>query len=84
MNCRHNPIGVHNCNPLTECVQIYCEAGGPEPLARLTHNTNGIVSIQYNGEVRSLCSNGFSDNSARVACLELYGDPEVISYTEGH
>ena len=50
----------------------------------MVHNSDGILSIIYTGEIRSLCSNGFTENSAYVACLELYGDPEVNSFTLGH
>lgn len=32
-------------------------------------------------EQRGVCDDGFSDLDARVACNELYGSPEVFSFS---
>ena len=53
-------------------------------MAHLTHNTDAILSITYIGETKALCHNGFTENSARVACLELYGTPDIVSYEINH
>jgi hypothetical protein len=62
--------GSHNCNPATECVQLYCRGGGAEPSrpeveAVLVHNPEtGILSITYREETRAICDDGFNDYSA--------------------
>jgi hypothetical protein len=81
MNCNHTPLGVSNCELAYECILLHCAAGGPQPVAHLEQNNNGILSIVYGGESRALCSHGFDDNSARVACTELYLVPEFLSYS---
>ena len=53
-------------------------------MAHLTQNSDGILSITYVGEAKALCHNGFTENSARVACLELYGSPDVVNYEINH
>jgi len=67
-NCNHTPLGVHNCDVNTECVELFCAAGGPQPKAHLEQNDNGILSIVYAGQSKAVCSHSFDDNSARVAC----------------
>jgi hypothetical protein len=40
--------------------------------------------MNYNGERRAVCDDGFNDADAMVACRELTGDENVISYSIGH
>jgi hypothetical protein len=67
-------------------VQVFCVGGGPKPpVGKLIQNaTTGILSISYEGETRALCAQKFTDNDARVACEELFGKAEFVSYSQGH
>lgn len=84
--CTHTPYGTHNCNPATECVRLYCSEGGPRPEVplTLTHHSSGILNAVYNGETRAICDDAFNENSASVACFELYGDRGVHSWSGSH
>ncbi len=48
----------------------------------LQDNQTGIVSFTYKGEERALCDSGFTQNSAEVVCLELYGKKDVLSFSK--
>ncbi len=84
LHCNHSELGQTNCKVKSDCVQVYCVAGGPQPPAVLTHNSDGIVSLTYDGQARAVCDTGFTDETAHVICLELYGAPEFHSYSHGH
>ena len=43
-------------------------------------NAQGILSYTYQGETRAICDDSFSDDSARVACKELYGEHATLSH----
>lgn len=51
------------------CVRLFCHGGGAE-LTRvseestLIHGSDGILSIEYRGETRSICDDGFSQYAA--------------------
>ena len=49
--------------------------------ATLTHNGDGIISITYMGLAKGVCDEQFNAKSAAVACQELYGSPEVVSFS---
>lgn len=85
-NCAHTILGTHNCNPRTECVRLYCSAGGSRPVSPLTlsHHVSGILNAVFNGEGQAVCDDAFNDNSASVACFELYGDRGVNSWSGSH
>jgi hypothetical protein len=40
--------------------------------------------MTYSNEQRAVCDDGFDDMDAGVACIELFGSPEVLSYSIGH
>ena len=48
--------------------------------AVLSQSDEGILSILYNEERKSVCDDGFGDEEAAVACFELYGTTDVVSY----
>ena len=47
-------------------------------------SSNNILSITFNGETRGVCDNGFTQENAQIACLELLGDPTVLLFSGGH
>ncbi len=48
-------------------------------------NKTGALSLLYSNETRGVCSRGWNDNDARVACRELYDDEgDFVSYRGGH
>lgn len=64
MSCNHRQLGTNSCNN-TQCVRLYCFGGGAEmnrvaDESTLIHGANGILSVEYRGEVRSICDDGFS------------------------
>ena len=66
-------------------MQIFCTAGGPAPQsAFLVHDATGVVSINYENTVKSVCGSLFDDTTVETVCNELYGSPEFISYEVGH
>lgn len=40
--------------------------------------------MRYRDEERGVCDDSFAENAARVACRELYGSPNYISFSHGH
>ena len=47
------------------CVRLFCYGGGAEMIrvsenSTLIHGADGILSIEYRGEIRSICDDGFS------------------------
>jgi len=38
----------------------------------LIHNSDGILNIQYNNTIKSICDTNFGIEEASVACWELY------------
>jgi hypothetical protein len=65
---------------------VFCLADGPKPpFGQLVHNQlSGVLSITYDKQPKAICSGTFGDDEANVACFELYGDTEFISYSQGH
>ena len=55
-----------------------------QPKATVNQNSNGVLSITYLGERRSLCDEEFTAQDARTVCTELYGTPDYFSYSLGH
>ncbi len=43
------------------------------PQGFLEHSETGILSINYMGENRAICDDGWTDADSTVACNELYG-----------
>ena len=65
-------------------MQVFCAGGGSAPdVGAIVHNGKGILSYYKEGKVQGLCAQGFNDKTAKVACYELYGSPDFISYTVG-
>lgn len=63
---------------------MYCRAGGPRvDESPLVHSQYGILSILHEGSIKAVCDDVFNDVSARVACSELYSNPNVINYEIG-
>ena len=40
--------------------------------------------MTYNGETKGFVDDSFNELNARVACMELYADPEFKSFSVGH
>jgi len=72
-----------------DCIQLYCEAGGPsppppEPDATLIHDQeDATLQVLYRDELRGVCDVGFNQYDAQVACQQLYGSPIVLQYATG-
>jgi hypothetical protein len=48
----------------------------------LNHDAvTGILLMTVDTEQRGICDDGFTAEDARVACNELYGSPEVLSFS---
>jgi hypothetical protein len=88
-DCPHEPYGDNNCDPTTDCIQLYCQAGGPQPPvvvpdAVIIHSaTDALLYVTYDDEERGLCDDGFTQYDAQVACEQLYGAPNVLSFATG-
>ena len=68
MACVHKDLGSHNCGP-NQCVRLFCLGSGPAPIplaetSTLMHGPDGILSIEYRDENRSICDDGFSQYAA--------------------
>ena len=82
-DCSHSDLGDADCT-LTECVHVFCRAGGPRTGASpLLHGNTGILSILHEGEVRNVCGHEWTDVNAEIACTELYANRQVISWEAG-
>ena len=40
----------------------------------------GILSVTYRGESKAICDDAFTDNSAIVACRELFGNAAGVDH----
>jgi hypothetical protein len=47
----------------------------------LIHGETGILSVEYMGQVKAICDDGFGEADATVACTELYGIPDFYTYS---
>jgi hypothetical protein len=50
----------------------------------LTHAPDGILLMTVDTVEGGVCDDGFTAEDARVSCNELYGSPDVLSFSQGH
>lgn len=43
-----------------------------------------MLFYNIDGDVRAVCDDGFTDKEAEIACKELFGNPTVLSWSQGH
>jgi hypothetical protein len=41
------------------------------------------LNVLYNGEIKSICDDGFNLYAAETSCMELYGNPEIVNFRIG-
>jgi len=78
--CSHNPWGDHDCSASSECIALFCDGEVEPNTAPLVHGSTGMINVLYNGEIKSICDDGFSQVNAETACNELYGNPSVVDF----